>query len=133
MLILFNRCCVGTMSCMALYQSVFMSSGTGFPCRLPHTDAQSVVAHRREMPMTGSSGVCRIECNHGGVKATPICFARFRPLMRVNVGSIHRELAHVLNVSRYPLHLGRVGARCLKFPLPKPIRRQSSWDVTLCL
>jgi len=116
---------------MALYQSVFMSSGTGVPCRLPHTDAQSVVAQRREMRMTGSSGVSRIECNLGGVNAKPICFARFRPLMRVNVGSIHRELARVLSVSRYLLDLGRVVARGLRFPLPKPIRRQSSWDGTL--
>ena len=38
-----NRSCVGTMSCTALYQSIFMSSCTGVSCMLLHNVAQSVI------------------------------------------------------------------------------------------
>ena len=58
-LILFNRSCVATMSCMALYQSTFMSSCTGVSCMLLHTVAQSVLSPRSVICMTGRSGVSR--------------------------------------------------------------------------
>jgi hypothetical protein len=95
---------------MALYQLIFMSSGTGVPCRLFDTDVQSVVAQRREIRMIMSSGVSRKECNHGLVNTTLICVARFIFLLRGNVGTDHRELVQVLDVSWYPLDLGWVGA-----------------------
>jgi hypothetical protein len=80
---------------MALYHSIFISSGTGVSCRLCHTDVQSVGGQRLVTRIAGGFRHLAEERHHGGVEVALIGFTRFQLLLWGDVGHVHRELAKV--------------------------------------